>query len=141
LEGQEVFGFTKQRVNIGPRLEGDSHKHDLVNFSRPKINAMSSGFIGSNVDDGKPSGIVRDEAFVLTFQGFKVQKRVCGDGVWRIGRCPSSSNTHCSTIQKDSMKHRDARIIARKIVCGIPSPCYNGSWSDLKKFAPIYHKF
>jgi hypothetical protein len=33
LEGQEVFGSTKWKVNIAPESEGDSHKHDCVNFS------------------------------------------------------------------------------------------------------------
>jgi hypothetical protein len=32
---------------------------------------MSSGFVGSNVDANESSGIVRDEAFVLTFQRLK----------------------------------------------------------------------
>jgi hypothetical protein len=39
-----------------------------VNFSQPKVNAMLSGFIGSNVDVIKSSGIVKDETFVLAFQ-------------------------------------------------------------------------
>ncbi len=58
-----------------------------MNFFRPKVNTTSSGFVGSNVDVGKSSGIVRDETFVLTFQGLKVQERVCRDGVWKIERC------------------------------------------------------
>jgi hypothetical protein len=49
LEDQEVFGSTKWRVNITPRSKGDSHKHDHVNFFRLKVNATSSGFVGSNV--------------------------------------------------------------------------------------------
>ncbi len=61
--------------------------------------------------------------------------------MWRIERCPPLSNTHCSAIQRNSMKHCNAKIIVRKIVCGIPIPCYNGLWSDLKGFAPIRHKF
>jgi hypothetical protein len=73
LEGQENFGSTKQRSNIAPRSKGDSHKHDYVNFFWLKVNATSSGFISSNVDVGESNGIVRDEAFVLTFQGLKVQ--------------------------------------------------------------------
>jgi hypothetical protein len=63
LEGQEFFGSTKQRVDIGPRFEGNSHKHDRVNFSQPIINTTSSGFIGSNVDVGKSNGIVKDGRF------------------------------------------------------------------------------
>jgi hypothetical protein len=76
----------------------------------------------------------------LTFQGLKVQEHVCGDGVWRIERCPPLSNIHYSTIQKSSMKHCDAKIIAKRTVHGIPSPCYDGLWSNLKRFALICHK-
>ncbi len=43
---------------------------------------MSSGFISLNVDANKSSGIMSDEAFVLTFQQLKVQECVCGDGVY-----------------------------------------------------------
>ncbi len=138
---RKKFGSKNQRADIAPRLEGDSHKHVHVNFFKPRVNTMSSGFVSSNVDVGQSNGIVKDEAFVLTFQGLKVQKLVCGDGVWRIERCAPSSNIHCFTIQRDSMKHCDAIIIAKKIVCGIPSPYYDGLWSNLKRFAPICHKF
>jgi hypothetical protein len=47
--------------------------HDCVNFSRLKINAMLSGFASSNVDDGESTRILKDEPFVLTSQGLKVQ--------------------------------------------------------------------
>ncbi len=140
LEGQEIFGSTKREANIALGSEGDSHRHDHVNFSQPKDIALSSGFTGSNVDVGEFSGIVKDEAFVLTFQGLKVQKRVCGDGVWRIERCPPSLNTHCVTIQRNLMKHCDTIIIARKIIRGILSPGYDGLWCDLKGSALICHK-
>jgi hypothetical protein len=86
-------------------------------------------------------GMVHNETFVLIFQGLKVQKCVCGDGVWRIERCPPSSNIHCSTIQKNSMKHCDAKIIVRRIVHGISSQRYDGLWSILKGSIPIRHKF
>jgi hypothetical protein len=43
---------------------------------------MSSGFTNLNVDVNNSNGIVKDEAFVLTFPGLKVQECVCGDGVY-----------------------------------------------------------
>jgi hypothetical protein len=98
-------------------------QHDCANLFQLKMNATSSCFSGSNVDVVESSGIVKDEAFVLTFQGLKVEDHVCGDVEWRIKRCPPLANTHCSVIQRNSMKHCDAQII---IICGIPSPCYNG---------------
>jgi hypothetical protein len=44
-------------------------------------------------------------------------------------------------IQKDSMKYCNAKIIARKTIRGILSPCDDGLRFDLKGFAPIHHKF
>jgi hypothetical protein len=102
---------------------------------------MSSGFVGSNVDVGESSGIIEDEAFVLIFQGLKVQNHVCRDGVWIIERCPPSLNTHYFAIQRDLMKHCDIKIVAKKTVHDIFGPCYNGFWFDLKGSAPIRHKF
>jgi hypothetical protein len=82
LEGQKVFGSMKQKVDIAIGLEGNSHKYDHVIYFLLKVNATSSGFTGSNVNVGKSNiGIVKDETFVLTFQGLKVQECVCKDGV------------------------------------------------------------
>jgi hypothetical protein len=132
----------KQKANIALGLKKDSHKHDFVNFFWPKVNATSSGFIGSNVDASKSSGIVRDEAFVLTFQGLKVQEYVCGDGVyvenWKV---PTIIKHSLFCIQKYLMKHCDTRIITRRTICGIPNPCYDGLQSNLKGSALICHKF
>jgi hypothetical protein len=42
LEGEEVFGSTKCKVDLPPRLEIDSHWHDQVNVFCPKVaNAMA----------------------------------------------------------------------------------------------------
>jgi len=41
MEGEEIFGFYKQKPNLPPRLKGNSHKHDRVIFlahmSTPKL--------------------------------------------------------------------------------------------------------
>ncbi len=141
LEGQEVFGSIKRRADIALGSKGDSPRHGCVNFSRPRINTTSSVFASSNVDVGESIRIVRDEPFVLIFQGLKVQECVCKDGVWRIERCPPLSNTHCFAIQRDSTKHCDARIITKKTIHGKPNPCYDGLWFDLKGSTSICHKF
>jgi hypothetical protein len=66
---------------------------------------------------------------------------VCGDGVWRIERCPPPSNIHYFAIQRDSMKHCNAIINTKRTIHGIPIPCYDGLWFDLKESPPIHHKF
>jgi hypothetical protein len=40
MEGEEFFGFCKQKANLAPKLEGDSHKHDHVNFSHLRVNRI-----------------------------------------------------------------------------------------------------
>jgi hypothetical protein len=37
LEGEEVFGSTKCKANLPFGLEANSHRHDQVNFSHPKV--------------------------------------------------------------------------------------------------------
>jgi hypothetical protein len=99
---------------------------------------MSNGFLGSNVHASEFNGIVKDEAFFLLFKDSRFKS---GDGVWKIERCSPSSNTCCSTIQRNLMKHCNAVIITKITNCGIPSPCYNGLWFNLKRSTPICHKF
>jgi hypothetical protein len=38
MEGEEIFGFYKWKANLAFALEGDSHRHDCVNFSHPHVN-------------------------------------------------------------------------------------------------------
>jgi hypothetical protein len=35
LEGKEIFGSTKWKLDLLPGDDGDSHRHDKVNFSQP----------------------------------------------------------------------------------------------------------
>jgi len=37
LEGEEVFGSVKRKQNFAPRSKGDSHRHDCLNFSGPRV--------------------------------------------------------------------------------------------------------
>ncbi len=38
MEGEEIFGSYKQKVNLALWSEGDSHRHNYVNFSHPHVN-------------------------------------------------------------------------------------------------------
>ena len=37
LEGDTIFGSTKRRLNLPPSDDSDSHRHNRVNFSVPKL--------------------------------------------------------------------------------------------------------
>ena len=42
LEGKRVFGSTKQKLDLSPEDESDSHRHDRVNYSVPKLSKKGS---------------------------------------------------------------------------------------------------
>jgi hypothetical protein len=37
LEGESIFGSAKRKLNLPPGDDSDSHRHDRVNFTVPKI--------------------------------------------------------------------------------------------------------
>ena len=37
LEGETIFGSTKRKLNLPPGDDGNSHRHDHVNFVVPKL--------------------------------------------------------------------------------------------------------
>jgi hypothetical protein len=37
LEGEEIFGSTKRKLDLPPGDDGDSHRPDKVNFSQPRV--------------------------------------------------------------------------------------------------------
>jgi hypothetical protein len=41
LEGEEIFGSSKRKLNLPPGSDGDSHRHNTVNFSAPRVQTRS----------------------------------------------------------------------------------------------------
>jgi hypothetical protein len=41
LEGKEIFGSTKRKLDLPPGDDGDSHRPDKVNFSQPRVQTRS----------------------------------------------------------------------------------------------------
>jgi hypothetical protein len=48
LESEEVFVSQKRKADIPLGFEHESHRHDRVNFSRPRVNTMSTRARGGN---------------------------------------------------------------------------------------------
>jgi hypothetical protein len=70
MEGEEIFGSSKQKVNLTPRSEGDSHKHDHVNFSHLHV---SNTIVNSSVNIEEPiADQIEEDVEVLEVP--------CGDG-------------------------------------------------------------
>jgi hypothetical protein len=113
MEGEEIFGSYKRKANLALGLEGDSHRHDCVNFAHPCVNhiiATSSVNIEEHVVDQIEEDV----------------ETLCGDGFWHIKRCPLCCmfyNLHC----KKSTKHSCAtRIIIKLTSIGVLTLSYLG---------------
>jgi hypothetical protein len=74
MEGEEIFGLCKQKANLAPRLEGDSHRHDNVNFFHPCVNHTIIR-LGVEIEQLGVNQIPGD---------VEVLEAPCGDGVWHI---------------------------------------------------------
>ncbi len=95
LEGEEMFGSTKRKANLLPRSKVNSHQHDQVNFFHPKVaNAIALINQLLVVDVGEANG----PHLIITHNGVEVLKCFCGDGNWRIERCPLKLNNCCLAL-------------------------------------------
>ena len=42
LEGKEIFGSTKRRLDVSIGDAGDSHRPEKINFSQPRVRTRST---------------------------------------------------------------------------------------------------
>ncbi len=58
LEGEEIFGSTKRKLDVPIGDAGDSHRPDKVNFSQPRVRTRSTTTsIESSEDKGKQPAV------------------------------------------------------------------------------------
>jgi hypothetical protein len=114
MEGEEIFGSCKQKTNLPPKLEGDSHRHDCVNFSHPHVNHTN---VSSSVNIEE---VVTDQIE----EDVEVLNAPCGDGVWHIERCPFMSHVQCFVLQKSTIHSCATRIITKLISIENLAPTY-----------------
>jgi hypothetical protein len=83
MEGEKIFGSCKWKPNLLSRTEGDLHRYDHVNFSRPRVNTH----IGkSHVQIEQPSCNVNQyEVVDITNGSVEILEPLCKlDGMWHI---------------------------------------------------------
>jgi hypothetical protein len=118
MEGEEIFGSCEQKANLAARLEGDSHKHDRVNFSHPCV----SHTIAS------PSVNIGELVAYQIEEDVDVLEVPCGDGVWHIERCPPTLHVQCFVLQKSTKHSCVIRIITKLTSIGVPTLTYSRLW-------------
>jgi hypothetical protein len=90
LEGEEIFGNTKQKLDLSLGDDGDSHRLDKVNFSQPRVQTKSrtahTKFARTSV-----AGADKDELpHVTTTLEFD-----CDMSQWHIARISHRSSYKC----------------------------------------------
>ncbi len=109
MEGEEIFGSYKRKANLTPKLKGDSHRCDRVNFSHPCVNhtIVSSSL---NIEKNVVDQIEKD---------VEVLEDPCEHGVWHI-----MLHFQCSTLQKSTKHFCVTKIITKSTSIGVPTPIY-----------------
>jgi hypothetical protein len=60
LEGKEIFGNTKRKLDLPPGDDGNSHRPDKVNFSEPRVQTKS-GIAHTKFAGASVAGADKDE--------------------------------------------------------------------------------
>jgi hypothetical protein len=131
MEGEEIFGSYKQKGNLAPRSERDSHKHNRMNFSHPHVNHISANS-SVNIEELVTDQIEED---------VEVLEAPCGDGVWHIEKCPPMSHVQCSTLQKSTNHSYVTKIITKTTSIGVLALTYSRLWFQFLGAPLKLHKF
>jgi hypothetical protein len=90
LEGEEIFGSTKRKLDLPPGDDGDSHRPDKVNFSQPRVQTRSrtapTEFAGAFV-----AGADKDELLHVT----TALESNYDMSQWHIARISQRSSCKC----------------------------------------------
>ena len=123
LEGEEVFGSTKRKLDLPIGSEGDSHRPDKVNFSHPRVHTRSAttrvqlGTTAEETDCAMPhiQGVVETD---------------CDASEWHIARISHKSKKWCHAIQT----HTQAKCKLLVVRHGKPTaaPTYKGQKREYK---------
>ena len=119
LEGEEIFGSTKRRLDVPIGDAGDLHRPDKVNFSQPHVRTRSTKGVGESLEgngrrtkDGLPQYVTR--AF----------ESDCDTSKWHIVRISHKSNARCLIQQRTSNMKCMSKIAKGKK--GTAAPTYRG---------------
>jgi hypothetical protein len=119
MECEEIFGSYKRKANLAPKLEGDSHKHDRVNFFHLHI---SHTIVNSSVD--------MEELVMNQIQeDVEVLDTPCGNGIWHIERCALTLCVQCTMFQKSTKHYCATKIITKSISISVLALTYSRLWS------------
>jgi hypothetical protein len=95
LEGESIFGSAKRKLDLPPGDESDSHRHDRVNFTLPKISRMVTPGQMRRRRCLSESAVDPVPPIAFTKSGLMVSESECDPMAWRIERIDPSSTVTC----------------------------------------------
>ena len=123
LEGEEIFGSTKRKLDVPIGDAGDSYKPDKINFSQPRV--MTRSTTASLLFLQGPSQVSED----TTTRHVPVAcESDCDTSKWHIARISHKSNARCQAQQQKTNIKCTAKIA--KGIKGTPASTNRGRKQD-----------
>ena len=153
LASEEVFGSRKRKADVPLGYEGESHRPDKVNFSRPRIATQStranhaSCSLPNVVEELSPE-LQKDQApnneGITSDVGradhmFAVHETSCKETEWHIARLPKTSGKACFAQQAITKKKCEAKIVQGNK--STAAPTYTGVMQNAHKKRPETMEF
>jgi hypothetical protein len=153
MAGEEVFGSQKRKADVPLGFEGESHRSDKINFSRPRIVTRSSranhascslsdvveevspklqeyqapNNLGTAGDVGRPGHVT------------SVHETACKETEWHIARLSKTSAKACFAQQATTKKKCEAKIFQGNKLTAAPT--YTGVVQNTHKKRPEVIEF
>ena len=119
LEGEEIFGSMKRKLDVPIGDAGDSHRPDKINFSQPRVRTRSTTASSPSSHDRAQESEANTSGHVpIAFESD------CDTSKWHIARISHKSNARCQAQQKTTNIKCTAKIARGKK--GTPAPTYRG---------------
>ena len=115
LEGEEIFGSTKRKLNVPIGDVEDSHRPDKVNFSQPRVQTRST-IASLDPSSGKGKELEAKNSPHVTV----ACESDCDTSKWYIARISHKSNAKCHAQQRGSNIKCTTKIAREKK--GTPTP-------------------
>jgi hypothetical protein len=125
MAGEEVFGSQKRKADVPLGFEGESHRPDEVNFSRPRIATRSSRANHASCslpdvveevspelqEDQAPNDLGTTGDVERPGHVTAVHKTAYKETEWHIARLPKTSAKACFAQQAITKKKCEAKIV------------------------------
>ena len=119
LEGEEIFGSMKRRLDVSIGNTRDSHRLDKVNFSQPRVRTRSTKGSEEPLESNGPR--IEDNLPQYVTRAFESD---CDTSKWHIARISHKSNARCSAQQRTLNMKCMSKIAKGKK--GTVAPTYRG---------------